>query len=88
VPKGLTPEQQAQADFLRKMGFQPRPPILEQIADQSARASGDDDRIRFGQGLQPGGEVRRFADDIVLDDLASYDYEAGGDADPRVKPFG
>ena len=32
--------------------------VLEEIADQPARARGDDDRVRLGQGLQPGGEVR------------------------------
>jgi hypothetical protein len=37
--------------------------VVEEIADQPARARGDDDRVRFGQGLQTGGEVRRFTDD-------------------------
>jgi len=47
--------------------------ILEEIADQPARARGDDHRIRLGQGLEAGGEVRRLADDIVLDNLAAHD---------------
>ena len=35
--------------------------VLEEIADQPVRVCGDDDGVRLGQGLQPGGEVRRFA---------------------------
>ena len=33
--------------------------VLDEIADQLARARGDDDRVRLGQGLQPCREVRR-----------------------------
>jgi len=40
--------------------------VLEEIADQSARARGDDDRIRPGQGLQPGREVRGLANDRLF----------------------
>src|SRR6516165_6487339 len=36
---------------------------FEEIADQQARARGDDDRVWLGQALQAGGEVRRFTDD-------------------------
>jgi hypothetical protein len=39
---------------------------LEEIADQPARARGDDDRVRLGQGLQTAGEVGRLADDRLL----------------------
>src|SRR6516164_11741270 len=35
--------------------------VLEEIADQSARAGGDDDGVRLGHRLQPGSEVRRFS---------------------------
>jgi hypothetical protein len=37
--------------------------ILEEISDQSPRACGDHDGIRFRQRLQPSGEVRRLTDD-------------------------
>ena len=63
---------------------------LEQIADQPARAGSDDDRVRLGQGLQPGGQVWRFADHRLLlrrafaDQIADHD-EAGGDADARFE---
>jgi len=40
--------------------------VFEEIADQPARPSSDDDGIRLGQGLQTGGEVRRLADDRLL----------------------
>src|SRR6516165_12806939 len=40
--------------------------ILEEITEQPARAGGDDDRLRLGHGLQPGGEVRRLADDRLF----------------------
>jgi hypothetical protein len=39
---------------------------LEEIADQPAGARGNDDRVRLGQGLQAGGEVRRLADNRLL----------------------
>ena len=64
--------------------------VLEEIADQPARAGGDDDRIRLGQGLQTGGEVRRLADDRLLlrrafaDQIADH-HQPGGDADPRLQ---
>ena len=64
--------------------------VLEEIADQPARARGDDDRVRLGQGLQPGGEVRRFADDRLLlrrafaDQIADDD-QPGGDPDARLE---
>jgi hypothetical protein len=31
--------------------------VLEEIAEQPAGDRGDDDRVRFSQGLQPGGKV-------------------------------
>jgi hypothetical protein len=40
--------------------------VLEEIADQSVRARGYDHRIRVGQALQPGSEVRCFSDDRLL----------------------
>ena len=63
---------------------------LEEIADQPARARGDDDRVRLGQGLQAGGEVGGFADDRLLlsracaDQVADH-HQPGGDPDPRLK---
>ena len=64
--------------------------VLEEIADQPARARGDDDRVRLGQGLQPGGEVRRFADDRLLlrrafADQIADDHQPGGDPDARLQ---
>ena len=55
-----------------------------------ARGCGDDDRVRLGQGLQPGGEVRRLADDRLLlrrtlADQIADDHQPGGDADPRFE---
>ena len=64
--------------------------VLEEIADQPARACGDDDRVRLGQGLQAGGEVRRFADDRLFlrrafaDQIADDD-QPGGNPDPRLE---
>jgi hypothetical protein len=40
--------------------------VLEEIADQPPGARGDNDRVRLGQGLQTGSEVRRFADDRLF----------------------
>ena len=64
--------------------------VLEEIADQPARARGDDDRVRLGQGLQPGGEVRRLADDRLLlrrafADQIADDHQPGGDPDARLE---
>ena len=65
---------------------------LEEIAEQSAGRGGDDDRIRLGQPLHPGGEVRRIADDRLLPRRAgaqqiANDDEAGGDADAQPQPL-
>ena len=63
---------------------------LEEIADQPARARGDNDGIWLGQGLQTGGEVRRFADNRLLlrralaDQIADDD-QPGGDPDARLE---
>src|SRR5258708_3368643 len=62
--------------------------VLEEIADQVARARGDHDCARLGQGLQPSGEVRRFADDRLLlrrsfADQIADDHQPGGDPDAR-----
>jgi hypothetical protein len=60
--------------------------VLEEIADQPARARGDDDSIRLGQGLQTGGDASALADDrcscadpspIRITD----DHQPGGDPD-------
>ena len=64
--------------------------ILEEIADQPARARGDKDGIWLGQGLQTGGEVRRFADDRLLlrralADQIADDHQPGGDPDARLE---
>ena len=63
---------------------------LEQGADLPPRAVGDDQRVRRGQPLQPGGEIQRLADDPALlrrtgaDQIAHHD-EAAGDAEPNVQ---
>jgi len=62
--------------------------IVEEVAQQPARVCSNDDGVRLGQGLQPRGEVRRLAGDIVLYNLAADDNQPGGDPDPRVKFFG
>src|SRR6202007_1037703 len=64
--------------------------VLEEIADQPARACGDDDRIGLGQGLQPGGEVRRFANHRLLlrrsfANQIADDYQTGSNADARLQ---
>jgi len=64
--------------------------VVEEIADQPACARGDDDRVRLGQGLQPGGEVRRFADDRLFlrrafADQIADDHQPGGDPDARLE---
>ena len=63
---------------------------LEQRADLSPGAVGNDQGARPGQRLQTGGEVWRLADHAPLlrgtraDQIANDD-EAGGDADPNVQ---
>jgi len=54
------------------------------------RARGDDDRVRLGQSLQPGGEVWGFADDGLLlgrafADQIADDNQPGSNADPRLR---
>jgi hypothetical protein len=39
---------------------------IEQPTDLPACRLGNDQRVRRGQGLQPGGEVRRLADNPAL----------------------
>src|SRR5215472_6805377 len=39
---------------------------LKEIADKSARAVADDDRVRLGDPLQARSEVRRLANDAAL----------------------
>ena len=63
---------------------------LEQRADLSPGAVGNDQGARPGQRLQAGREVWRLADDAPLlrrtraDQIANHD-EAGGDANPNVQ---
>ena len=54
------------------------------------RSLGDEDRVRLGQILQPGGEVRRLTDDRLLlcrafADQIADDHQPGGDADARLQ---
>ena len=67
--------------------------VLEEIADQPARARGDNDHVRLGQSLQTGGQVRRFADDRLLlrrafADQIADDHQPGGDPDARLELYG
>src|SRR6516164_585207 len=63
---------------------------LEQRANLSPRAVGNDQGARPGQRLQAGGEVWRLADHVALlrrtrsDQIANHD-EAAGDANPHVQ---
>ena len=64
-----------------KTGKWLRPEILqlEQRTDLPSRAIGNDERARCGQSLQPGGQVRRLADNPALlrgartDQIADHD---------------
>src|SRR5215472_16363129 len=63
--------------------------VLEEIAHQPAGTRGDNDRVRFGQGLQPSGEIWRFTDDRLLlgrscADQIADDHQSGGDAYARL----
>jgi hypothetical protein len=64
--------------------------VFEEIADQPPRPRGDDDCVRLGQGLQPGGEVGRFANDrlflrrALADQIADH-HQPSGDPDPRLQ---
>jgi hypothetical protein len=77
---------------LGKPGKRLRPKIgeIEQPADLPARRLSDDERVRHGHGLQPGGEVRRLADNATLlcrtlaNQVANYG-EPGGDAEPHAQ---
>jgi hypothetical protein len=64
--------------------------VVEEVAEQPARARGDNDSVRLGQGLQPGGEVRRFADDRLFlrrafADQIADDHQPGRDPDARLE---
>ena len=69
-----------------------RPEVLklEQIAEQLARALGDDDHVRLGDRLQARREVRGLADDAALlrlprSDQVADDDQPGRDPDPHVQ---
>ena len=88
----LSPTTRQAALRLGKTGERLGPEILdlEQRADLSPGAVGNDQGARPGQRLQTGGEVWRLADDAPLlrstraDQIANDD-EASGDADPHVQ---
>ena len=59
---------------------------LEQIAEKSSGAFGDDDHVRLGDPLQPCRKVRRLADDAALlrfarSDQVADDNKARGNSD-------
>ena len=71
-------------------GLRPEIGEVEQPADLPARRFGDDQRVRRGQGLQPGGEVRGLADHSALlsgagAEQVADDGETGGDAEADVQ---
>ena len=63
---------------------------FEEIAEQPARALGDDDHVGFGDHLQPRGKVGRVADDAALlrlsrsEEIADDD-QPGRDPDPHMQ---
>jgi hypothetical protein len=64
--------------------------VLEEIACQPSRARGDDDGVRLCEGLQTGGEGRRFADDRLFlrwtfADQIADDHQPLGDPDARLE---
>ena len=60
--------------------------VLEETAGEAVRSLGDHHRVRLGESLQPGGEVRRFADHRPFlggadpDEVADHD-QPGRDSD-------
>ena len=64
--------------------------IFEQSAGQATRALRDHHRARRGDGLEPGGQIRRLADHRLLlrragaDQIADDD-KAGGDPDADLQ---
>ena len=68
----------------------PEVPQLEEIAEQPARGLGNDDRVRLGDALQAGREVRRLADNTALlrfagPDKVSDHHHPGGNPDPHLQ---
>ena len=64
--------------------------VLEEIAEQPARARSDDHGVWLSQGLQPSGKVRRFTDDRLLlrrtlANQVADDHQSGSDPDPRLE---
>ena len=64
--------------------------VFEKIAEQPASTRSDDDRLRFGQGLEPRREVRSFTDNRLLlgrafADQVADDHQSGGDPDARLE---
>lgn len=60
---------------------------LEQVADEPARRGRDHDAVGLGQGLEPGGQVRRLADHGLLPcraaaEQVAHHHEPGRDTDP------
>lgn len=62
-------------------GFHPEVFELEQIAKKPSRTFADDDRVRLGDALQTGCEVRGLADD-ARGQIAHH--HPGGDANPEL----
>ena len=63
---------------------------FEKIAEQPPGTRSDDDRLRFGQGLEPGGEVWCFTDNRWLLGRAfankiADDHQPGGNADAGLR---
>jgi hypothetical protein len=65
----------------------------EEIAEQFARRSGNDNCSRLGKALEPGCNVRRIADHGLLfrrgsADEVAHHHKPGRDRDPDLNPFG
>ena len=66
--------------------------VFEQITDEPPRSRVDDDRVGFGEGLQPRREIGGLAGDIPFLCLADAgkaadNNQAGANADANFQPF-
>jgi hypothetical protein len=85
-------EENAELGFLAAMPFTstaPRSRYSKRLPTRR-RVPAVDDRVRLGQRLQPGGEVRRLTVDRLFlrrafPDQIADDHQPGGDPDPRFE---
>jgi len=67
--------------------------VLEQITEKPLRDRPDDNRVGFGEGLQPRGKVGSLADNIPFLCLAepaqfTDDNHPSGNTDANLEPLG